>query len=47
VKFCNKCKKYTLMQKCKCGGKVIEKKPPKYSPEDKFGEYRRESKWKS
>ena len=36
---CQKCDKYTLSNKCDCGGKAIENKPPKYSPEDKYGAY--------
>ena len=46
---CKKCGKYTLSMKCSCGGKAIENKPPKYSPEDKYGAYRRkvkEKEWK-
>ncbi|MFH1440338.1 MAG: RNA-protein complex protein Nop10 [Candidatus Woesearchaeota archaeon] len=41
---CNKCSKYTMKEKCECGGKAVEAKPPKYSPEDKYGKYRREVK---
>ena len=42
---CPSCKAYTMGEKCmKCGKKTINPKPPKYSPEDKFGEYRREAK---
>jgi H/ACA ribonucleoprotein complex subunit 3 len=46
---CQKCNKYLISEKCSCGGKPIENKPPKYSPEDKYGEYRRkvkEEEWK-
>ena len=46
---CQKCGKYTLSQDCKCGGKAIENKSPKYSPEDKYADYRRkvkEPEWK-
>ena len=46
---CQDCGKYTLSEKCSCGGKAIENKPPKYSPEDKYGDYRRRVKepfWK-
>lgn len=38
---CLKCGKYTLKEKCSCGGKAVSAKPAKYSPEDKFGKYRR------
>ncbi len=44
---CQECDKYTLSNKCGCGGKAIENKPPKYSPEDKYGAYRRKVKEKS
>lgn len=27
-----------------CGSKAFSTKPPKYSPEDKYGKYRRETK---
>jgi H/ACA ribonucleoprotein complex subunit 3 len=46
---CQKCSKYTLVEKCECGGVAIENKPPKYSPEDKYADYRRKAKeeqWK-
>ncbi|MFW9974917.1 MAG: RNA-protein complex protein Nop10 [Candidatus Thorarchaeota archaeon] len=45
---CGKCGQYTLEQvKCpKCGGVVFSPKPPKYSPEDKYGVYRRRAKRK-
>jgi H/ACA ribonucleoprotein complex subunit 3 len=41
---CQKCSEYTLNEKCKCGGKAVTIKPPKYSPKDKYGEYRRKAK---
>lgn len=28
----------------KCGGKAVQSKPPKYSPEDKYASYRRKAK---
>jgi H/ACA ribonucleoprotein complex subunit 3 len=46
---CPNCNKYCISEKCSCGAKAIENKPPKYSPEDKYGEYRRkvkEEEWK-
>ncbi|MCB9359402.1 ribosome biogenesis protein [Candidatus Woesearchaeota archaeon] len=43
--YCTKCKTYTMEKECKvCKSKTIEPKPPKYSPEDKFGDYRRQAK---
>lgn len=41
---CLKCNNYGLTEKCDCGEKRVRPKPPKYSPEDKYGGYRR--KWK-
>jgi H/ACA ribonucleoprotein complex subunit 3 len=41
---CSKCKSYGLEPKCSCGGSRSKPKPPKYSPEDKYGEYRRKYK---
>jgi rRNA maturation protein Nop10 len=46
---CTQCGKYILSETCACGGKAIENKPPKYSPEDKYAGYRRQAKeeqWK-
>jgi H/ACA ribonucleoprotein complex subunit 3 len=49
VKYLLKCKDcqlyglYNPKQKCSnCGGKLINPRPPKYSPIDKYGKYRRE-----
>lgn len=46
---CNKCGQYTLEQtKCpSCGGSVSSPKPSKYSPQDKYGAYRRKAKRQS
>ncbi|MCM2325263.1 MAG: RNA-protein complex protein Nop10, partial [Candidatus Woesearchaeota archaeon] len=41
---CIECGKYILSESCPCGGKAIEHKPPKYSPEDKYADYRRKVK---
>lgn len=42
---CLNCKSYTLSEKCpECGAKTVDPKPPKFSPEDKYGEYRRKQK---
>ncbi len=40
---CLKCNRYTLRgDKCPiCGGPLTSAHPPKFSPEDKYGEYRR------
>ena len=42
---CPNCQKYTIKQKClDCEKKTISPKPPKFSPTDKYGKYRREEK---
>jgi H/ACA ribonucleoprotein complex subunit 3 len=41
---CSECKSYSMNEKCKCSGKAVNPRPPKYSPEDKFGAYRRKAK---
>lgn len=41
---CGKCGKYTMKEECACGGKAITPKPAKFSPEDKYGKYRRQAK---
>ncbi|MFP4112585.1 MAG: nucleolar RNA-binding Nop10p family protein [Candidatus Woesearchaeota archaeon] len=39
---CPKCGKYLLDERCyDCDLRSVEVKPPKYSPEDKYGKYRR------
>ncbi len=45
ILYCTKCKKYTLKDVCdKCKGKTTQPKPPRYSPEDKYGNFRRQTK---
>ncbi|TFF86647.1 RNA-protein complex protein Nop10 [Candidatus Thorarchaeota archaeon] len=46
---CSKCEEYTLEQKrcSRCGGTVTDPRPPKYSPQDRYGKYRRMAKRKS
>ena len=43
---CVKCGEYTLSsQTCpKCGAAVVSPSPQRYSPQDKYGEYRRKAK---
>lgn len=45
-----KCGQYTMQNQCpKCGSPAENPRPPKWSPEDKYGEYRRKAKeveWK-
>ncbi|MBD3158712.1 MAG: RNA-protein complex protein Nop10 [Candidatus Lokiarchaeota archaeon] len=46
---CKKCSRYTLdSETCPhCGGDVGNPHPARYSPQDKYGEYRRAAKRKS
>ncbi|MFH1072888.1 MAG: RNA-protein complex protein Nop10 [Nanoarchaeota archaeon] len=44
---CPSCKSYSLLEACSCGGKRVSPKPAKYSPEDKYGKYRRMAKAES
>ncbi|NAZ25246.1 MAG: RNA-protein complex protein Nop10 [Thermofilum sp.] len=46
LRYCPRCQLYTLQQdKCpRCGGPVRVPHPAKYSPEDRYGEYRRKAK---
>jgi H/ACA ribonucleoprotein complex subunit 3 len=42
MKKCPKCKRYTMKEICPiCGNITINPFPPKFSPVDKFGEWRR------
>lgn len=41
---CSECYQYTMNDICGCGGEAFMAKPPKYSPEDKYGDYRRKAK---
>jgi H/ACA ribonucleoprotein complex subunit 3 len=42
---CLSCNKYTLESTCsQCNNPAVIPKPPKYSPEDKYGDYRRQIK---
>ncbi|MHA1820945.1 MAG: RNA-protein complex protein Nop10 [Promethearchaeota archaeon] len=41
IKICKACKIYTLRDTCpNCGQKTSTPHPPKYSPQDKYQEYR-------
>jgi H/ACA ribonucleoprotein complex subunit 3 len=43
--YCNTCKVYILDKICKtCNEKTISKNPPRYSPQDRYGKYRRKLK---
>ncbi len=42
LRKCAKCISYTFKEICyKCDSETENPHPPKYSPEDKFGKYRR------
>ncbi|MBT3465235.1 ribosome biogenesis protein [archaeon] len=41
---CQSCHNYSMLEKCSCGSVCVVPKPPKYSPEDKYAKYRRETK---
>lgn len=42
---CDKCHRFTLHEACpSCKGRARNPLPPKYSPEDPYGEYRRKLK---
>ena len=43
IRRCPECGVYTLKEQCSKGHKTISINPPKYSPEDKYGAYRREA----
>jgi H/ACA ribonucleoprotein complex subunit 3 len=43
--YCKNCGTYTLEKTCKkCKNKTISKNPPRFSPQDRYGEYRRKLK---
>ena len=41
---CITCGKYTMKEKCSCGGKTLLSKPLKYTPDDRLAAYRRKAK---
>jgi H/ACA ribonucleoprotein complex subunit 3 len=42
IRKCDNCGRYTLKDICpKCSKKTKNPHPPKFSPEDKYGKYRR------
>jgi len=45
---CKNCGIYTIKEKCpKCGMETVRPIPPKYSPVDKYGKYRRKFRFES
>lgn len=48
IKKCTSCTQYTLAKTCpECGEETREPGPPSFSPEDKYGAYRRKTKQSS
>lgn len=43
---CTACGSYTLKEVCACGAKTATPKPAKFSPDDRYGNYRRQAKYK-
>ena len=43
LRKCPICGLYSTKVKCNCGASTIVPQPPKFSPEDRYGEYRRKS----
>jgi H/ACA ribonucleoprotein complex subunit 3 len=41
LRKCKVCGKYTIKDICSCGNETIVPIPPRFSPQDRFGEYRR------
>ncbi len=42
LRRCKECNRYTLKEICPvCGSKTVNPAPPKFSPEDPYGVYRR------
>jgi H/ACA ribonucleoprotein complex subunit 3 len=42
MRKCGKCGRYTLKETCPaCGNKTFMPVPPRFSPEDPYGKYRR------
>ena len=45
LSYCNRCNEYALGEVCsRCKGKTISKYPPRFSPQDHYGKYRRKLK---
>ena len=41
MRKCPECGKYSLNDRCECGSLNVTPLPAKYSPDDRYGEYRR------
>ncbi|MFP4045518.1 MAG: RNA-protein complex protein Nop10 [Candidatus Aenigmatarchaeota archaeon] len=47
MRKCKQCGRYTLKKRCQnCGSETVEPGPGKFSPEDRYGDYRRKEKLK-
>ncbi|MFP4654574.1 MAG: RNA-protein complex protein Nop10 [Methanohalobium sp.] len=45
ISKCKQCSRYTLEISCPyCGGKTVNPNPARFSPADRYGKYRRQSK---
>ena len=45
IHICHSCKIYTMKEECpNCSSRAVFAKPPRFSPTDKLGKYRREAK---
>ncbi len=45
LRKCPKCGRYTLKERCPvCGAETVSAHPPRFSPVDPWGEYRRRAK---
>jgi rRNA maturation protein Nop10 len=45
IRYCGRCDKYTLREKCLCGSATKLRTPAKFKPDDKYEHYRRDAKW--
>ncbi|MBS7382318.1 MAG: RNA-protein complex protein Nop10 [Candidatus Methanomethylophilaceae archaeon] len=44
LRRCPKCGRYSMKEKClDCSADTVTAHPPRYSPDDRYGKYRRES----
>ncbi|RLE80845.1 MAG: RNA-protein complex protein Nop10 [Thermoprotei archaeon] len=42
IRKCKSCGRYTLKENCPvCGAPTVDPHPPRFSPEDRYGKYRR------
>jgi H/ACA ribonucleoprotein complex subunit 3 len=41
MRRCPECGEYSLNEMCRCGSATVTPLPAKYSPDDRYGEYRR------